>query len=195
MQPRARLPPVRWPGAAGWTGRDCRRRRRPPGTAAHRRPRPGSGPPPGESLCGGAGVPDSSPAILSERAEWANLVTCFRWGLRIPLAPQPRSSGPPVQPPMETRQSELIRVLQSLAAELPNPDWVALVDGNGLIMAGIPDQPVVGEDRISAMAAASMIMADRVLEEIEGGRLRFASIAGARRQLLTVALGAERLLW
>jgi len=37
-------------------------------------------------------------------------------------------------------------------------------------------------------------MADRVLEEIEGGRLRFASIAGAKRQLLTVALGAERLL-
>ena len=80
---------------------------------------------------------------------------------------------------METRQSELIRVLQSLEAELPNPDWVALVDGNGLIMACIPDQPVVGEDRISAMAAASLIMADRVLEEIEGGRLRFASIAGA----------------
>src|SRR3970040_1869598 len=95
---------------------------------------------------------------------------------------------------METRQSELIRVLQSLAAELPNPDWVALVDGNGLIMACIPDAPVVGGGRISAMAAASLIMADRVLEEIEGGRLRFASIAGAKRQLLTVALGAERLL-
>ena len=122
------------------------------------------------------------------------MVTCFRWRLGIPLTPQPRSPGPPVLPPMETRQSELIRVLQSLAAELPNPDWLALVDGNGLIMACIPDQPVVGEDRISAMAAASLIMADRVLEEIEGGRLRFASIAGAKRQLLTVALGAERLL-
>src|SRR4030067_1020258 len=95
---------------------------------------------------------------------------------------------------METRQSELVRVLQALAAELPNRDGVALVDSNGLIMAPIPDQPVVGEDRLPAMAAASLIMADRVLEEIEGGRLRFASIAGAQRQLLTVALGAERLL-
>lgn len=95
---------------------------------------------------------------------------------------------------METRQSELIRVLQGLASELPDPDWVALVDSDGLIMACIPDRPVVGEDRISAMTAASLIMADRVLEEIEGGRLRFASIAGAKRQQLTVALGSERLL-
>src|SRR4030067_94710 len=101
---------------------------------------------------------------------------------RIPWAPQPRSSGPPVQPPMETRQSELIRVLQSLAAELPNPDWVALVDGKGLIIACIPAQPAVGEDRISAMAAASLLMADRGLEGIGGGGLRFARIAGAKRQ-------------
>lgn len=95
---------------------------------------------------------------------------------------------------MTTRQSELLRVLGALADELPDPDWVALVDDNGLIVACIPEAPVVGQDRISAMTAASVIMAERVLGEIEGGRMRYATVAGSNRQLLTVVLSAERLL-
>lgn len=95
---------------------------------------------------------------------------------------------------MTTRQSELLRVLDSLADELPDPDWVALVDDNGLIVACIPEAPVVGQDRISAMTAASVIMAERVLGEIEGGRMRYATVAGSNRQLLTVVLSADRLL-
>ncbi len=95
---------------------------------------------------------------------------------------------------METRQAELLRILNQIADDLPNPDWVALVDDNGLVVACIPEEPVVGQDRISAMTAASVIMADRVLGEIEGGKLRFASISGSERQQITVALGRNRLL-
>lgn len=95
---------------------------------------------------------------------------------------------------MATRQSELLRVLNELAAELPQPEWIALVDDNGLIMACVPNDPPVGAERISAMAAASVSLAERVLREIEGGKARFASLAGSRRQHLTVVLGPDRLL-
>src|SRR3990172_2816471 len=71
--------------------------------------------------------------------------------------------------PMVTRQSELHRVLGLLANDLPKPEWVALVDQNGLIVACVPPEPPVETERISAMTAASVAMGDRVLREIEGG--------------------------
>jgi predicted regulator of Ras-like GTPase activity (Roadblock/LC7/MglB family) len=96
--------------------------------------------------------------------------------------------------PMVTRQSELLRVLGHLAEELPQPEWVALVDHNGLIVACVPPEPVVETERISAMTAASVTMGERVLSEIDGGALRYASIAGSVRQHLTVVLSKDRLL-
>ncbi len=95
---------------------------------------------------------------------------------------------------MATRQSELLEVLSQMAEEMPDPDWVALVDGNGLIVSCIPESPVVGQDQISAMTAASIIMGERVLDEIEGGQMRYTSIAGANRQMLSVVLSNDRVL-
>ena len=95
---------------------------------------------------------------------------------------------------MVTRQSELMRVLGSLADELPNPHWVALVDQQGLVMACVPAEPEVDPDGFSAMTAASVMMGDRVLGEIDGGQLYYANVAGSKRQLLTVVLSPERLL-
>jgi predicted regulator of Ras-like GTPase activity (Roadblock/LC7/MglB family) len=95
---------------------------------------------------------------------------------------------------METRQSELVRVLDELAKDLPAPFWVALVDHDGLVVACVPPEPPVHPDRISAMTAASVMMGERVLNELEGGALRYASLAGAQRQLLTVSLGPEHFL-
>jgi predicted regulator of Ras-like GTPase activity (Roadblock/LC7/MglB family) len=95
---------------------------------------------------------------------------------------------------MVTRQSELIRVLGGLAKDLPSPHWVALVDENGLIMSCVPSEPEIDTDRISAMAAASVQMGERVLNEIDGGRMRFLSISGARRQVLTLLMRDNHLL-
>jgi predicted regulator of Ras-like GTPase activity (Roadblock/LC7/MglB family) len=95
---------------------------------------------------------------------------------------------------MVTRQSELIRVLGGLAKDLPSPHWVALVDENGLIMSCVPAEPEIDTDRISAMAAASVQMGERVLNEIDGGRMRFLSISGARRQVLTLLMRDNHLL-
>lgn len=93
-----------------------------------------------------------------------------------------------------TRQSELLRVLGHMAADLPGPDWVALVDNDGLLVACVPTEPPVEIDRISAMTAASVSMGNRVLDEIDGGRMRYASIAGSARQHLTVMVSPDRLL-
>ena len=95
---------------------------------------------------------------------------------------------------MATRQDELLEVLSQMANEMPDPEWVALVDGNGLIVSCIPETPVVGQDQISAMTAASIIMGERVLDEIEGGQMRYTSIAGANRQMLSVVLSDDRVL-
>jgi len=95
---------------------------------------------------------------------------------------------------MATRQSELQRVLGLLAGELPDPDWVALVDGDGLIVSCVPPDPPISTDRISAMAAASQIMAERILGELEGGPMRYASAAGSKRQQLTVMVKKDHLL-
>lgn len=95
---------------------------------------------------------------------------------------------------MATRQSELERILGLLSQELPDPDWVALVDEQGLVLSCVPDEPVVSEDRISAMTAAMVDLGDRVVREVEGGTFRFATVSGSQRQHLAVLLTSDRLL-
>ncbi len=95
---------------------------------------------------------------------------------------------------MVTRQSELIRVLETIAAELPDPLWVALVDDDGLLVACVPSQPPVNVDQISAMTAALALTAMRVLVEINAEEFRYSSVAGSERQLLLVALDGKRFL-
>jgi len=53
-----------------------------------------------------------------------------------------------------------------------------------------PADPPISADQISAMAAASQMMAERILTELEGGQMRYASVAGAKRLHLTV-IGQE----
>jgi predicted regulator of Ras-like GTPase activity (Roadblock/LC7/MglB family) len=95
---------------------------------------------------------------------------------------------------MVTRESELLRVLNELAAGLPTSDWIALVDDDGLLMACVPEKPPVDAERIAAMAAAAMDTSRRVLQETDGGQLRFTTIGGANRQVLIVLVDSKRFL-
>ena len=95
---------------------------------------------------------------------------------------------------MVTRQSELIRVLETIAEELPDPLWVALVDDDGLLVACVPSQPPVSVYQISAMTAALALTSLRVLVEINAEEFRYSSVAGSERQLLLVALDGKRFL-
>ena len=94
----------------------------------------------------------------------------------------------------KTRQSELLRVLDGLASDLPNPAWVALVDAQGLIMGCVPKSPPVATDSIGAMAAVVQKTSERVLREIKGGSLRYGSIVGAKWHFLSIVLGDGRVL-
>lgn len=93
-----------------------------------------------------------------------------------------------------TRQDELERILGSLFDELKQPSWVALVDSNGFTIACVPADPIIDQDRISAMTISAVTNAVRVLDELEGENFRYMSIVGAARQCLIVMLGKERLL-
>jgi len=93
-----------------------------------------------------------------------------------------------------TRQDELIAVLNSLAADVKLAKWISLVDGDGFVVASIPPDINVGQDRISAMAAAMVITAERAIKEIEGGQLRYINLAGSNSQNLIVILNDDRLL-
>lgn len=95
---------------------------------------------------------------------------------------------------MITRESELQRVLGSLLGEIGQAEWVALVDQNGLMVSSAPPELPLDPDRVAAMAAATAQSAERVLAELDGGALRFATVTGARRQHLTVFLSRDRLL-
>ena len=93
-----------------------------------------------------------------------------------------------------TRQSELLHVLSAIQAELAEPLWVALVDDDGLMVASVPEAPSIGAERIAAMTAAGVLTATRVLSEVEGGAMRFVTIAGAQSQLLVVVVDQKRFL-
>jgi predicted regulator of Ras-like GTPase activity (Roadblock/LC7/MglB family) len=93
-----------------------------------------------------------------------------------------------------TRQDELVKVLDAMAEELPDPEWVALVDHNGLVTACVQNNEETDSDRISAMTAVIVSMTDRILDELDGGRLRYSSISGSKRLYLTVMLSEELLL-
>jgi predicted regulator of Ras-like GTPase activity (Roadblock/LC7/MglB family) len=95
---------------------------------------------------------------------------------------------------MVTRESELMRVLKSLEAAMPRAHWIALVDSDGLPLACVPENPPVKIDNIAAMSAAAMLTGQRVLNETEGGQLRFTTIAGSKRQVLIVTVDAKRYL-
>lgn len=96
--------------------------------------------------------------------------------------------------PMITRESELIRVLTQIRAELGQPAWVALVDDDGLMVACVPEAPALGSERIAAMTVAGVLPAGRVLAEVEGGKMRFVTFAGSKAQVLIVAVDRKRFL-
>jgi predicted regulator of Ras-like GTPase activity (Roadblock/LC7/MglB family) len=95
---------------------------------------------------------------------------------------------------MATRESELERLLVELAAELPDPLWAAIVDNDGLLIACVPQVPVISPDQIAAMTVTGTVAAKRITGEIEGGSFRFTAVAGSKRQLIVVAMDSKRFL-
>lgn len=96
--------------------------------------------------------------------------------------------------PMVTRESELERLLFELARDLPEPFWVAIVDNDGLLIASVPQTPLISTDEIAAMTVTGTVAAKRITAEIGGGSFRFTAVAGSKRQLIIVAIDGKRFL-
>jgi predicted regulator of Ras-like GTPase activity (Roadblock/LC7/MglB family) len=95
---------------------------------------------------------------------------------------------------MVTRESELLSVLGKLKDDLGDPQWVALVDDRGLVMACVPENPQIDIERVAAMVAALTISGERVINEIAGGHLRYVNVSGSKRQQLIIFLNLECVL-
>jgi predicted regulator of Ras-like GTPase activity (Roadblock/LC7/MglB family) len=95
---------------------------------------------------------------------------------------------------MVTRESELLSVLGALKDDLGDPQWVALVDDRGLVMACVPENPQIDIERVAAMVAALTISGERVINEIAGGHLRYVNVSGSKRQQLIIFLNLECVL-
>jgi predicted regulator of Ras-like GTPase activity (Roadblock/LC7/MglB family) len=95
---------------------------------------------------------------------------------------------------MVTRESELERLLIELARELPEPFWAAIIDNDGLLIACVPQSPVISTDQIAAMTVTGTVASKRISGEIGGGSFRFSAIAGSKRQLIVVAIDSKRFL-
>jgi predicted regulator of Ras-like GTPase activity (Roadblock/LC7/MglB family) len=95
---------------------------------------------------------------------------------------------------MVTRESELERLLTELLGELPDPMWGAIIDSDGLIIACVPEAPVISAEQIAAMTVTAAIAAKRIATEIEGGSFRFSAVAGSQRQMVVVAMNSKRYL-
>ena len=93
-----------------------------------------------------------------------------------------------------TREEKLVRVLSSLTQDIPQAQWIALVDQNGLVLGCVPPEPEVNPEGIAGITAAAVMVADRVLDEVKGGQLRYVNVSGSVRQYLMVFIGKERFL-
>lgn len=99
-----------------------------------------------------------------------------------------------MHPESITREEELLRVLALLARDIPHTHWIALVEQNGLVMGCVPAKPDVNPDGIAGITAAAVMVAERVLDEVMGGQLRYVNIAGSTRQYLMVMIKQDRYL-
>lgn len=93
-----------------------------------------------------------------------------------------------------TREEDLVRALNMLGRELPQAQWIALVDQNGLMMGCVPARPDVDPDGIAGITAAAVMAAERVLDEVRGGQLRYVNVAGSMRQHLMIMIRRDRFL-
>ncbi len=92
-----------------------------------------------------------------------------------------------------SQRVKLNRILNQLAANLPESRWLLLMDKHGRDKASFPDF-ITDPARISAMSAATMSLGQRVTTELKGGDLRYALFGGTLNLHLIVMLSTDYVL-
>lgn len=92
-----------------------------------------------------------------------------------------------------TRAESIKGRLEALRRSAPDIDAVALVSGDGLMIAcSLPDN--LPEDRVSAMTAAMLALGERIAYELERGALEHIFIKGDNGYVLMMAVNESAVL-
>lgn len=92
-----------------------------------------------------------------------------------------------------SRREGIIQVLKTLQRETAGIEAAALVSPDGLILESmLPDG--VGEERISAMSAALLAIAEKAAQESRRGRVRELYISGDEGYVVLLNVGVKAIL-
>lgn len=85
---------------------------------------------------------------------------------------------------------KLEQLLHQMGSELPETNWILLVDKKGRTKAAFSDF-IDDVDRAAAMSAAVHTLGVRVTKELKGGELQYAFFKGTTNDHLIVPLEAK----
>lgn len=106
---------------------------------------------------------------------------------------QAETERPPAAPPAMSKSNRLDRILTRLTSSSPEVLGAAVVSRDGLLIAS--SFPAgLEEERVAAMAAAILGLAERAIKELERGDFEQVLAKGSDGYLLMVATGDEGML-
>ncbi|MBI5298667.1 MAG: roadblock/LC7 domain-containing protein [Chloroflexi bacterium] len=89
---------------------------------------------------------------------------------------------------------DLERFLAEIALDMPQVEWLALVNMSGTLIASFPAKPRAEADRVTAMSAAMAALGERIASELNNGNLQYTLIAGTREITAMIELNSKYLL-
>lgn len=94
--------------------------------------------------------------------------------------------------PAEKLQIE--RDLATLAAQIQETQWIALVTSDGLPRGIYPVQTNIHPDRISTMSAALFALGERITRELKEGTLQYSLTVGEEGAIFMIVLSPDYIL-
>ena len=95
---------------------------------------------------------------------------------------------------IDTRIDSIVSILEESKERIKEIDGLLLVTRDGLPIASTTLADTTDEDRMSAMAAAALNLAERVVEELVKGELKEMVIKGTEGLIIVIQVGDEAVL-
>ena len=95
---------------------------------------------------------------------------------------------------IDTRIDSIVQVLEESKERITEIDGLLLVTRDGLPIASTKLANTTDEYRMSAMAAAALNLAERVVEELVKGHLKEMVIKGTEGIIIVIQVGEEAVL-
>ena len=95
---------------------------------------------------------------------------------------------------IDNRIDNIIQILEESKKRIKEIDGLLLVTRDGLPIASTTLADTTDEDRMSAMAAAALNLAERVVEELVKGQLKEMVIKGTDGLIIVIQVGEEAVL-